>query len=203
MISACLLRWKRHENIEIIIKSLLECKIINEIIVWNNDEDNYKNNECKVINSKNNEICYGRYLSSKEAVNDIIYTQDDDVLHSNDSILKLKELYKTDHKAIHAYWSKSMERRKSRYFVGMGAIFHRSLLRCFDIYQKDHQMDWVSLREADIVFSTMNKKTNYLTSDLLSLPKLDVSLCKMPEHKSARQEILSRIRSFERKIYFL
>jgi len=194
MITACLLRWKRLENIDVIVKHLRCSNIIDEIIVWNNG-DAFESDECIVVNSLSNQICWGRYLAAFLASNDLIYFQDDDWLLSHDAISHLYGQYKRESQAVHNFWTKQVKDKNAWYScVGFGAIFHKNRLSCFRQYFERHPLDYLFLREADKVFGLLNKKRNYLTTGYSSLPKLDVSLCTMAEHAPMREAILERMR---------
>ena len=64
-VTACLLSWKRQQNLPLIIGSLRDHPFIDEILVWNNDTSvslTIDEPKVRVINSDRNLICFGRYL---------------------------------------------------------------------------------------------------------------------------------------------
>jgi len=85
-VSACLLSWKRPENLRKIIEQLRNEPLIDDIVVWNNNPElrlNLDAENLTVINSERNLVTYGRYLCTQHARHDLIYTQDDDCLVHN------------------------------------------------------------------------------------------------------------------------
>lgn len=194
MIVACILNWKRPKNLEKIVKSLKKQNIINEIIIWNNAKDIIELSGCSVINSSENIMCYGRYEAIFKSFSNVFYIQDDDCIVKN--IEFLYSQYLIHPRTIHSNLSKSANKRGIKEYVGHGAIFNKKLLRCFDLYKSIYPIDNLFLRESDLIFSMLNQKINYLVSDdeLEQLPKLNVSLCKEPNHIMNRKLMKKRIK---------
>jgi hypothetical protein len=189
-ITACLLNWKRRDNIRRIVSSLLENELISEIIVWNNG-DPITLASCRVIDSLHNIVCYGRYEAARRSSSDVIFVQDDDCIVHN--IGFLYERYLEDSNAIHSNQSEQSAEKRKLNNVGHGAIFHRKLLNCFSSYSAIFPMDFLFMRECDMVFSSLNIKRNYLALDLEQLPKLDVALCQEKNHYRIRQRMQRRV----------
>ncbi|GAI09686.1 unnamed protein product, partial [marine sediment metagenome] len=76
-VSAVLLSWERPEELRDIEAYLNKINFIDEIIIWKNIP-------------RDNKMIYGRYLATKRAKNDVIYTQDDDHIVEN-----IAEIYAT------------------------------------------------------------------------------------------------------------
>jgi hypothetical protein len=82
-VTACLLSWKRPDNIRLIVDSLQALEFIDEILVWNNNPEielSYSLPNVRVIQSPKNLGCAARYVCAAQARNEVIYTQDDDAL---------------------------------------------------------------------------------------------------------------------------
>lgn len=85
-VSACLLSYKRPGNMQKIVDSIHGFSFIAEIIIWNNNVGHplkVRGEKVRVINARENSICYGRFLCAKEAKYDFIYFQDDDAIVGN------------------------------------------------------------------------------------------------------------------------
>lgn len=82
-VSACLLSWRRPDNLRLIVESLAPLEFLDEILVWNINPEvrlSFSLPKVRVINSPENRGCAARYLCAAHARNEIIYTQDDDAL---------------------------------------------------------------------------------------------------------------------------
>jgi hypothetical protein len=84
-VSACLVSWKRPDNVRAIVAHLRAQPIIDDIVIWNNAPENLAiaEQDVTVIQSERNLITLGRYRAVAHARHDAIYTQDDDCLVYN------------------------------------------------------------------------------------------------------------------------
>lgn len=142
-VTAVLLRWKRHKELEKIEAHLRTFPFIDEIIIWDNS------NGQNVIN-------YGRYLGAIDAKNETIYTQDDDCIIEN-----VEELYENyvAHEGLRLINGMKKERipfyRGRDSMMGWGAFFERSWISCLELYVNKYGKDAVFYRETDRIFTSL------------------------------------------------
>ena len=162
--SACLLSWKRPHNLAPIVASLDRLEFIDEILIWNNDPStsiDVPSAKARVIISATNEGCYGRYLCAREARNEVVYVQDDDVIVHN--VAELYRRFVGDPTRIaHALRSEHLKRQARQHYdgchvalVGWGAFFQRSWLRVLDSLPAEVRESSLFRREADKYFSLL------------------------------------------------
>lgn len=163
-VSACLVSWKRPQNLQLIADSLSCHEFVDEILVWNNNPEfrlRLQGDKVKVLHADENKMCYGRFLCSMEARNHIIYVQDDDVIVRN-----FPELYReflADSSCITHALSPGHFRKRERSvyadsqvaLLGWGAFFLKEWLRVLDISLKTYGEDLLFRREADKFFSIL------------------------------------------------
>ena len=163
-VTACLLSWKRANNMQMIVDSLHQYSFIDEILVWNNNRNislSLKGAKVRIINSQENELCYGRFLCIKEAKNNIVYVQDDDMLVRN-----VPELFRNfmSHPLCitHALGPNHLRQHsKDNYgdaqmaLLGWGAFVKKEWISVFDSYLKSNPADFLFKREADIIFTLL------------------------------------------------
>ena len=185
-VSACLLSWKRRENLPSIVASLRDHGFIDEILVWNNDTSvslMIDDPKVRVINSDRNMICFGRYLCAAQAKNSIIYVQDDDAI--NCDIPGLYLLFCTDpDRLAHALTSSHYESRHRCIYggvhnalVGWGAFFRREWLSVFDQLPAAALEEQLFLREADKIFTMLLERRHNTIAGAIAL---------LPGHSSTR-----------------
>lgn len=92
-VTLVLLNWKRPHNLGQIFDHLAKYKVINEYIIWNNNNEHLiqestlfpkgipEGVSVRIINSPQNLHDYGKYLGCSMATNDYCYFQDDDWLN--------------------------------------------------------------------------------------------------------------------------
>ena len=151
-VTACLLSYKRPENIQSIVDCLQQFPFIDEILVWNNNPSKQLSPEGKnvrVINALENKICFGRFQCAKLAKNELIYVQDDDAIVPNIRILYdkfLKNSYSIVHNLRPGHYA-----FKDQYdhfnghvsLLGWGAFFEKSRLSVFEDYLKKWPEDYL------------------------------------------------------------
>ena len=162
--SVCLLSWKRPQNLQVIVDSLHDYAFVDEILVWNNNAKVklvLHGHKVRILTSHQNMVCYGRYLCAKEARNDTIYVQDDDVIVRN--VLTLYHNFLVDDSCItHALSERHFHRRERAIYadghvalLGWGAFFQKAWLGVLDLYLKTNGVDALLKREADKFFSLL------------------------------------------------
>ena len=100
---------------------------------------------------------YQRYLLAKEAKNDIIYVQDDDCLVNYQNLLKSFDGRITN--TITLPFKQKYDDMGCT-LVGWGTFFNKSMLSVFDKYIAKYGEDEHLLREADRIFTYLNKPFN-------------------------------------------
>ncbi|MBT4119652.1 MAG: hypothetical protein HOG89_05210 [Candidatus Peribacter sp.] len=178
-ITACLLSWKRPENMQYITDHVLSHPFIDEVIIWNNDSTNtsiVKGDRVKVINSPTNVQVYGRYLCAYHAKNDIIYTQDDDWISKD--LFKIYTTFQKNpdcithglHQMQFAINQGNIYETAQMSFVGWGALYQKKWLQVFNLYIEKYGYDELLFREADRIFSILLNRRH--TSLLVEVEKL-------------------------------
>jgi len=194
-VTACLLSWKRPKNLEIIVDALRRVEIINEILIWNNNPDirlEFADAKTRVIQSADNQRCYGRFLCAAHARNSLIYVQDDDVL--NHDIAGLYHRFLSDPTRItHAlsgpHWKQRFRHMHGDAHVallGWGAIFHKDWLSILDRLPPSIRQDTVFLREADKFFTMLFERQHHsVLGDLTHLEghSGSIALWRDPSHQ--------------------
>jgi glycosyltransferase involved in cell wall biosynthesis len=163
-VSACLVSWKRPQHLPRIVASIAAHPFITEVLVWNNNpavDLDVHGDSVRVIDAPRNFGCYGRYLCAQQARNDLIYTQDDDVLVHN--VPEIVDAFTADpSRMAHALAPRHFEARHDLVFgdaqlgwLGWGAIFDRSWLDQFRQLPPEVLGSRLFEREADVYFSIM------------------------------------------------
>jgi len=177
--SACLLSWKRPQNMQRIVDHLRTHNCIDDIIIWNNNPDVFleiSDINTRVINSPVNVKTYGRFLAAYHAKHAYIYTQDDDYLVLD--IPKLVQTFQNDSSCIAHGMPENQYTRKSQYihketqmaFVGWGGIFQKEWLSVFDAYKEKYGTDDMLQSKADRIFSILlHRKHNTIIMPLETL----------------------------------
>ena len=198
-VSAVLLVWKRVESTKTLIEQVKKYKQIDEIILWNNNQDIEYTREMleidniTIINSHINKITFGRYLGASLAKNQSIFVQDDDWNIKDFELLYDK--FKVTKKDVVAVCPKThMENIERNKFVGWGSIFNKNALHVFDKYILKYGEDELLYREADLLFTNCNKYEKFET-----IPKALVlddhrSLSLKEEHFQKHYNMLERVK---------
>ncbi|MDD3487658.1 MAG: hypothetical protein PHF35_04790 [Candidatus Moranbacteria bacterium] len=146
MVSAIVLSYKRRNNIPRIISHLLSQPFISEIIIKDGLKDDL--------------VCYGRYEAALRAKNETIYVQDDDCIVSG-----IKDVYGRFQGQITYGCTEGYLKDKNRHFgdmelalVGWGCFFPKKAVGVLNQYVKKYGKDKVFLREADRIFTLLQRK---------------------------------------------
>lgn len=210
-VSACLLSYKRPHNIQHIVNSLHGYSFIDEIIVWNNNPEiklALQGDKVKVINSNKNVLCYGRFLCIKEAKNEIIYVQDDDVIVKN--VESLYGHFLNDESTITHALSEGHFRQHANYIyhdgqvalLGWGSFFKKEWCDVLDLFLNAKEPDFLFKREADIMFSLLlGRKHNTIPAKIEELPdhsSKGIALYLEKDHELFRALAINRALKFLR-----
>ena len=178
-VTACLLSWRRPQNLPAIVRSLQPLDFIDEILVWNNDPAHrleLEGAKVRVIEAERNEGCLGRFLCARQARNDVVYVQDDDVL-----VMNVAELYRgfcADPERIAHGLSPEHFRLRTRQhhgdchvaLLGWGAFFRKEWVAVLDEVPAPVRQTPLFHREADKFFSILlERRHNTLPGRLVHL----------------------------------
>ena len=204
LVSACLLTWRRPDNVLRVIERLRSDNCIDDIVIWNNDPAvavTVGLPGVTVINSARNLLCYGRYLAVAHAKHRTIYVQDDDCIVENvaeliDAFLadpcRIAHALKPTHFLAH---QRPVFGNAQESLVGWGAVFDRKCLDVFDLYIERYGADELFLRECDRIFTILqNRAHQFLKARITELPGADgpLALSVQPEHERRRAEARGR-----------
>ena len=185
-VSAVITTWKRQYNIPMIVEDLLKYSFISEIII--------------VDHSKcDNLMAYGRFLYSKKAQNQIIYSQDDDcIVHNIQGIYTkfMEDKTKVAYSGIEGY-EKKIETYgdKQLALLGWGSMFNKDWIGVLDKYEKIDGRDHCFYREADRIFTLLqNKHHNFVGGGITHLEGKDNldALCQQSDHITFKNLAIQR-----------
>lgn len=134
---------------------------------------------------------YERYLLAKEAKNDIIYVQDDDAM-VNYQVLFSKYNGQITNTITLPFQTKYEPMACT--LVGWGCYFNKSMLNVFDKYISKYGQDAHLLREADRIFTYLNKPFNTIIMPHEDLPRSssEQAMWKEPEHFTSADEAIRK-----------
>ncbi len=163
-VSACLVSWKRPQNLPIIVQALRRVECIDEILIWNNNPRiplEISETNTRVIQSEQNQSCYGRFLCAAQARNSVIYVQDDDALNPDIPGLYdqfLRDPTRITHVLAPTHWPQRNRRvygEAQAALIGWGAFFRKEWLSVLEELPLPMRRDPLFRREADAFFSLL------------------------------------------------
>ncbi len=178
-VTACLVSWKRPHNLPVIVQALRSVECIDEILIWNNNPGvrlEFPDSNTRVIESSENQSCYGRFLCAAQARNPVVYVQDDDAL--NHDINGLYDQYLRDptriaHVLAPTHWPQRNRRNYGEAqaaLLGWGAFFRKEWLSVLEELPLQVRQDPLFRREADTFFSLLlDRKHNALLGQIAHL----------------------------------
>jgi len=210
-VSACLVSWKRPQNLPIIVQALRRVDCIDEILIWNNDPAvklEFTDSKTRVIESNENQSCYGRFLCAAEARNPVVYVQDDDALNLDIGGLCdqfLRDPSRISYALAPSHWHQRNRRtygEAQAALVGWGAFFRKEWLSVLDELPPALRQSFLFRREADVFFSLLlERKHNAVQGQISHLDGHStpgVALWCEPSAKSwtclAIRQVLQRLR---------
>ncbi len=181
MVTAVLITWKRQHNIPRIVESILKVPQINEILIHDNSKGT-------------NMYCYRRFDLAYVALNELIYTQDDDVI--NHDIDKLIEAHEGLTCAATESYMNALDKppysTTNLALLGYGALFSTQDIN-FGKYLSKYPADELFYREADRIFTLLNpNKPKVIKCNIEEIDNLQNSMSGEERHLSDRQEIIKR-----------
>jgi hypothetical protein len=132
---------------------------------------------------------YQRYLSAQEAKNDIIYVQDDDCMVNYQNLFKQYDGRITNAMTIPFI---NFYDGMGCTLVGWGCYFPKSMLGVFEKYISKYGEDAHLLREADRIFTYLNKPFNTIIMPHEDLPQEKDRMSFDPEHFPSAKEALRK-----------
>ena len=214
-VSACLLSWKRPENIGQIITHLRQHSFIDDILVWNNNPELHLDIELegvRVIQSGQNLVTYGRFLCAQQAHHPIVFTQDDDCIVHN-----VPELYEAflaspdriTHGLKHPHLFANAENcfgKSQMSLVGWGAFFQKDWLSVLDFYKEKYGVDELLIRKADRIFSLLlNRRHQSMLAEVTDLEGAsgEEALSVLGDHMILSDQAVTRALSLLQSMYNL
>lgn len=170
---SCVLITKRKEYPEIILDRL-DLGFFDEILIVAESDSVYK-----------------RYLAAKKAKNEIIYVQDDDCL------VNYQVLFKHFNGLITNTMTKPFQtvyEPTGCTLVGWGCYFNKATLSAFDKYVEKYGVDNHLLREADRIFTYMNRPFNTVIMPHEDLFQDEARMSNDPEHFQSAYDALEKVR---------
>jgi GT2 family glycosyltransferase len=166
-VSACLVTWRRPDNLRRIVERLIAMEFITEVLVWRNDPGvalDLPWPKVRIIDSPDNRLCYGRFLCAEQAACPLIYVQDDDVLVHD--VAALVREFVADPTRIHFNLSDWHFQRRQRHFygashsalLGWGAIFNKEWLSVLRRVPETVRSSFLFQREADQYFTLLQRR---------------------------------------------
>jgi GT2 family glycosyltransferase len=178
-VSACLVSWKRPQNLPIIVQALRRVECIDEILIWNNNPEvklELSDRNTRVIQSADNLSCYGRFACVAQARNPVVYVQDDDALNHDIPGLYdqfLRDPTRISHVLAPTHWGQRNRRvygEAQAALVGWGAFFRKEWLSVLDELPQPIRQDPLFQREADAFFSLLlQRKHNAVPGQIAHL----------------------------------
>ncbi|HTX37364.1 MAG TPA: glycosyltransferase family A protein, partial [Bryobacteraceae bacterium] len=177
--SACLVSWKRPENLPAIVSALRRVECIDEILIWNNNPAvklAFAEAGVRVIESDENQGCYGRFLCAAQGRNPVVYVQDDDAL--NHDIGGLYEQFSRDpsriaHALAPTHWNQRHRRtygEAQAALLGWGAFFRKEWLAVLQELPASLRQEALFRREADAFFTVLlERKHNAVPGQIAHL----------------------------------
>ena len=132
---------------------------------------------------------YHRYLAAMKAKNEIIYVQDDDCMVNFQVLFS-----KYNGQITNAMTKPFIEKYKDIdcTLIGWGAFFPKSMLSVFDRYIAKYGVDSHLLREADRIFTSLNKPWNTINMPHEDLDQTPDRMGYQPDHYTSMNEALEK-----------
>ena len=190
------------------MKQLLREPLIDDIIIWNNNPDlplTFAEERVRVIQSDRNLVTYGRYLATRHACHDIIYTQDDDCLVGNIGELiatfranptRMTHALKLGHLLDNPQHVRDGAQMG---LLGWGAVFHRDWTKVLEDYRERFGEDRFLVRDADRLFSILQQRRHRtLLAEVVDLEGSTgaEAMSVSPEHQAVTQAAIEQAYRF-------
>lgn len=143
----------------------------------------------EIIIETESQSVYQRYLSAKKAKYETIYVQDDDCL------VNYQVLFKHYNNRITNTMTLPFQKQYDPLgctLVGWGAFFPKYMVKVFDRYTAKYGEDNHLLREADRIFTCLNKPFNTIIMPHEDVNQTSDRMCSEPEHFPSAHEALRK-----------
>lgn len=202
-ISAVLLSWRRPANIEPIVHTLRQSRLIKEVFVWNNNPElTLTSNAAILINSSHNFFPFARYCLVPLTNHSLIWFQDDDLLISPQQLEAIFAAYELAPDRIHGCrgrnliqgrYSPDLVHGECDIILGQTMLFHKQVL-----YAVVPALNALAPMERgdDIAFSLLCRRKHFAVDvgPLVDLGEADGhALWRQPGHFSRRQQMVDRV----------
>jgi hypothetical protein len=139
---------------------------------------------------------FGRYLAIGRVKDkcDVIYTQDDDCIVSAKQVT---DCYESGVVVCNVPSYRRAEYADGIALVGWGCVFHRDMVKVFDLYFKHFTIDDLFLTECDRVFTGLNKVK------LIDVPFTHLPNAESPDRLHKRPDHWDRLREIRERVYFV
>lgn len=158
-----------------IILDRLDLDFFDEILIYNN---------CPSV--------YHRYLCAAKAKNQTIYVQDDDCM------VNYQVLFEKYNGQITNTMTKDFQKKYENLectLVGWGCYFPKSMLSVFDKYIAKYGVDQHLLREADRIFTNLNRPWNTVIQPHEDLFQTPDRMGFQPEHYTSMREAIEKCKA--------
>lgn len=135
---------------------------------------------------------YNRYLAARAAKNQLVYTQDDDCMVNHQVLFKSYNGQITN--AMTLQFQQKYESMGCT-LVGWGCYFPKSMLDVFDKYIAKYGVDKHLLREADRIFTYLNKPFNTVIMPHEDLYQSPDRMSFDPNHFKSADEALEKVKA--------
>lgn len=132
---------------------------------------------------------YHRYLAAAKAKNELIYVQD------SDCFVNYQVLFEKYNGQITNTMTKEFQKKYEQWectLVGWGCYFPKSMLSVFDKYIAKYGIDQYLLREADRIFTYLNKPWNTVIQPHEDLFQTNDRMGYQKEHYRSMSEALAK-----------
>lgn len=137
---------------------------------------------------------YHRYLAAKRAKNDLIYIQD------SDCFVNYQVLFQKFDGRLTNTMTKDFQKKYENLectLVGWGCYFPKSMLSCFDKYIEKYGVDQHLLREADRIFTYLNRPWNTVIQPHEDLFQTPDRMGYQEEHYRSMKEAIEKCHALE------
>lgn len=110
-LSAVILNWKRPENVRLIVDSLKQLELIDDVIVWNNNPAAvFEQRDAKIVNASHDFGLYTRFAAVCLARHEAVLIQDDDLLLPQETVERLFETWHGNPATLHGIFGRAPRR---------------------------------------------------------------------------------------------
>jgi len=165
--------------------------IFNDVVVWDNSQSRV-----------GDQMTYGRVLGAQLAAKEVIYSQDDDLIHSHENQMRILEAY-DEERMVGCMWPEWSAGAKKQgiengyddlVFPGSGSISHRDTwLDAIDLYLDRYPADDFFLLWSDTLIGTIAPtRALDLRFDILPVAENGQRMANLPDAVALKTEAIRR-----------